>query len=53
MRTIAVLLLKKNIMGLGGFFKNLFGSAKENVDQLADKAEGFAEEAIEKAKKLN
>ena len=37
-------------MGLGGFFKNLFGSAKENMGSLADKAEDLAENAIEKAK---
>ena len=37
-------------MGLGGFFKNLFGSAKEKVSEVADKAEDFAEEAIEKVK---
>ena len=37
-------------MGLGGFFKNLFGSAKEKESEVADKAEDFAEEAIEKEK---
>ena len=37
-------------MGIGGFFKNLFSSAKQNVDQMADRAEFFAEETIEKVK---
>jgi len=37
-------------MGIGGFFKNLFGSAKENIDSIADKAEDLAGDAIEKAK---
>jgi len=37
-------------MGIGGFFKNLFGSSKEKVSEFADKAETFAEETIEKAK---
>ena len=38
-------------MGLGDFFKNLFGSsAKSSVSGMADKAESFASDAIEKAK---
>ena len=37
-------------MGIGGFFKNLFGSSKEKVSEFADKAENFAEETIENAK---
>ena len=37
-------------MGIGGFFKNLFGSSKEKVSEMADKAEEFAGETFEKAK---
>ena len=29
-------------MGIGGIFKNLFGSAKETVNTAADKAEDLA-----------
>jgi hypothetical protein len=38
-------------MGLGGFFKNLFGSAKETVSQVADKAEDLAIDAIQNVEK--
>ena len=37
-------------MGLGSFFKNLFGSKK--VDQVVDQVEEFAENAIDKAKEV-
>ena len=37
-------------MGLGGFFKNLFGSAKGSIDSIADKASDMAGDAIEMAK---
>jgi uncharacterized protein YjbJ (UPF0337 family) len=37
-------------MGLGSFFKNLFGSAKEKAGEIADKTENFVEESYEKAK---
>jgi vacuolar-type H+-ATPase subunit H len=38
-------------MGVSSFFKNLFGGAKDSaVTTTTDKAEGFADEAIEKAK---
>jgi F0F1-type ATP synthase membrane subunit b/b' len=39
---------KQNKMGLGSFFKNMFGSKK--VDEVVDKIEDFADEAIAKAK---
>jgi len=39
-------------MGLGSFFKNLFGSAKEKASDIADKTENFVEESYEKAKEL-
>ena len=37
-------------MGLGSFFKGLFGKASASVDAIADKAEDLAGDAIEKAK---
>ena len=36
-------------MGLGSFFKNLFGSAKETASEVADKAEIVLDQAKEKA----
>ena len=41
--------LKTTSMGIGGFLKNLFGGAKENA---ADTTENYAENAIEKVKKV-
>jgi ElaB/YqjD/DUF883 family membrane-anchored ribosome-binding protein len=37
-------------MGLGSFFKNLFGSAKTSAEEMADKAEHIVDETIAKAK---
>ena len=37
-------------MGLGSFFKNLFGSKK--ADQVIDQVEEFADKAIDKAKEV-
>lgn len=37
-------------MGLGSFFKNLFGSAKTSAEDIADKAEHIVGETIAKAK---
>ena len=39
-------------MGLGNFFKNLFGSAKETVHQEAEKAEASIENIKESASEL-
>jgi hypothetical protein len=44
--------IKITIMGIGGFFKNLFGSSKETVSDATNKAGEFAGEAIEKAKEV-
>jgi ElaB/YqjD/DUF883 family membrane-anchored ribosome-binding protein len=37
-------------MGLGSFFKNLFGSAKTTAEDTANKAEHIVEDAVAKAK---
>jgi ElaB/YqjD/DUF883 family membrane-anchored ribosome-binding protein len=39
-------------MGLGNYFKNLFGSAKESTEKMVDKAEIFAQEASEKIREV-
>ena len=36
-------------MGLGSFFKNLFGSAKTSAEDMTDKAEHIVEEPVAKA----
>lgn len=37
-------------MGLGSFFKNLFGSAKTSAEEMADKAEHLVDETIARTK---
>ncbi len=37
-------------MGVGSFFKNLFGSAKTSTADMADKAEHLVEDTVAKAK---
>ena len=37
-------------MGLGSFFKNLFGSGKQSAENLADKAGDIADDTYAKAK---
>jgi uncharacterized protein YjbJ (UPF0337 family) len=37
-------------MGIGSFFKNLLGTAKNSAEEMADKAEHLVEETIAKAK---
>ena len=39
-------------MGVSNFLKNLFGKAKETVDEVSQKAEVIADSAIEKGKDI-
>ena len=39
-------------MGFGDFFKNLFGSSKEKVAEVADTVEHLVQENYEKAKEV-